>query len=1190
MPTSALNPAPEVNMATPQHPAFGGSALRQRRSSHSSHSSQSSHSSHSSYAARHPDRVPPKAASPNRAFLAVIGVLALVLLQTFAGLWLFVKGFLLTRHELLGANNCTRPADSAWTLPAPPTAFDDATLLKWAEMLDPQTGVGECRLKPTHSKAIVIVVDALRYDFIAPPPAAGSVSERVDLAWKPNPHYHSVLTLPAQLTAQHGSPVHAKRPGPAGFLAHFVADPPTTTLQRLKGLTAGTLPTFFEAGANFGSAGTGVGRVHEDTWIAQLRASILAQRGADARAGLVFAGDDTWATVLPGLFDNDTMWTYDSFNVEDLDTVDRGVESRLLPFLQPQHPDRKAGVHDHWRLLVGHTLGVDHVGHRFGASHEKMATKLGEMQRFLQNVTDAMDDDMLLVVLGDHGMDEHGDHGGDGELEVGAGIWMYAKSGFGHTARGGKMDAAEYISTPELEALLPSRIAFSPLPSPPYGGHRSIPQIDLVPTLALLLGVGVPYSNLGSVVPELFAHPDTLLRALRITATQMRTYLAAYATQSPDLTAFRPELDTRWLAAVRADAELAAALHGRAAQADVEALWRKAAQDYHAFNRVSLVSARSVWAQFDQVRIGLGLLVLVLGLASAWVLRSGARAGLIGRLDADPADGDAKVERASSGAEELGRVVYAAVRTPALVGGATGAAAAVATQLVPAGVANLTLLDGLLAGSAVGSQLGLLLSASSANLRRSIRSQESDSAAVPTTTRALDAAGWIVLLLHAGSFASNSLLIFEDRFVLLASAVLFLLRGAFAVGAASTQRQQVRLGLMAVVALLLVRAASMPRVCREEQGASCTSTFFAGTAALNSPYVMVGSYAAAYALPRVVAWFLAQSRSYVGVAPMFFTWALRPALMLGAGYWVLDWAVALNAVQASGEAARVEWVKGWVAVVALGLPGVAVVFWVFAPLCLEIRREAAEAEGEKAKVTILGYSNSLGSSYVLLVGAVFAVLFLVTQPAGQLALAAVLVAALAAMELGDAERDRVVLHRQRTETPAGAVHLCAGEVASLALLGYMGLFGSGHQATLASIQWRVAFLTSPTLSYPLSPLLVALNSFGAVSLLPPLLVVLSVVWNATPLPRGSGRKMPTPSVMLHALLTLALYNALLLTASAALAGTLFSRHLMLFKVWTPRFMLAATVALLAQAAAIAAALAGWHTANKVNTIFGTEFA
>ncbi len=145
------------------------------------------------------------------------------------------------------------------------------------------------------------------------------------------------------------------------------------------------------------------------------------------------------------------------------------------------------------------------------------------------------------------------------------------------------------------------------------------------------------------------------------------------------------------------------------------------------------------------------------------------------------------------------------------------------------------------------------------------------------------------------------------------------------------------------------------------------------------------------------------------------------------------------------------------------------------------------------------------------------------------------------------------------ETPAGAVHLSAAEIASLALLGYIGLFGTGHQATLASIQWRVAFLTSPTVSYPLSPVLVALNSFGAVSLLPPLLVVLAVVWNATPLPRG---RRPQDGHTLRdaaCALTLALYNALLLTTSAALAGTLFSRHLMLFKVWTPRFMLAATV-------------------------------
>ena len=33
---------------------------------------------------------------------------------------------------------------------------------------------------------------------------------------------------------------------------------------------------------------------------------------------------------------------------------------------------------------------------------------------------------------------------------------------------------------------------------------RTVPQVDLTPTLSVLLGVPVPYSNLGMVIPELF--------------------------------------------------------------------------------------------------------------------------------------------------------------------------------------------------------------------------------------------------------------------------------------------------------------------------------------------------------------------------------------------------------------------------------------------------------------------------------------------------------------------------------------------------------------------------------------------------------------------------------------------------------------------------------------------------------------
>ncbi len=44
-----------------------------------------------------------------------------------------------------------------------------------------------------------------------------------------------------------------------------MADPPTTTLQRLKGLTTGGLPTFVDVSSNFASSEVG-----EDTWVQQI--------------------------------------------------------------------------------------------------------------------------------------------------------------------------------------------------------------------------------------------------------------------------------------------------------------------------------------------------------------------------------------------------------------------------------------------------------------------------------------------------------------------------------------------------------------------------------------------------------------------------------------------------------------------------------------------------------------------------------------------------------------------------------------------------------------------------------------------------------------------------------------------------------------------------------------------------------
>lgn len=50
------------------------------------------------------------------------------------------------------------------------------------------------------------------------------------------------------------------------------------------------------------------------------------------------------------------------------------------------------------QVVIGHFLGVDHCGHRFGPSHPAIQRKLGQMNEVIKNVSKEMDDDTLLVV------------------------------------------------------------------------------------------------------------------------------------------------------------------------------------------------------------------------------------------------------------------------------------------------------------------------------------------------------------------------------------------------------------------------------------------------------------------------------------------------------------------------------------------------------------------------------------------------------------------------------------------------------------------------------------------------------------------------------------------------------------------------------------------------------------------------
>ena len=144
-----------------------------------------------------------------------LSLLLAVFLVHLAGIYLYTRGFLLTRLSLSDITQCPD---------------------------------GQCTLTPSHKRAVVLVIDALRFDFLSPhPPQPVS------------PYHHNVLVLPQELTALQPS---------RSFLLEMFSDPPTTTLQRLKGITTGSLPTFMDMGSNFGGSS-----ITEDSLIGQLRAA-----------------------------------------------------------------------------------------------------------------------------------------------------------------------------------------------------------------------------------------------------------------------------------------------------------------------------------------------------------------------------------------------------------------------------------------------------------------------------------------------------------------------------------------------------------------------------------------------------------------------------------------------------------------------------------------------------------------------------------------------------------------------------------------------------------------------------------------------------------------------------------------------------------------------------------------------------
>ncbi|KAI9839358.1 MAG: mannose-ethanolamine phosphotransferase gpi13 [Sclerophora amabilis] len=999
----------------------------------------------------------------------LVGVLVWVFFIHVLGIYFFTKGFLLTRLVLDHKSDCK-------VLPTNIAASSHHSIGS------PSDG---CWHPKSFEKAIVIIVDALRYDFTVPYTAG-----------TPH-HYHNAFPLLHETAS--------KQPANA-FLLPFIADPPTATLQRLKGLTTGTLPTFVDVGSNF--AGTAI---EEDNLVSQLR---------DAGKNLVHLGDDTWHSLFPGYFDANLTRSYDSFNVWDLHTVDNGVMEHLVPLMQPANLSR-------WDVIFGHFLGVDHAGHRYGPDHPAMMAKLHQMDVFFREVIDLLDESTLLVVMGDHGMDVKGDHGGESDDEVEAALWMYSKRPlFGRSSE---------------ENITPPRTA----------KERPVGQIDLVPTLSLLLGIPIPFNNLGAPIEEAFIGKDgsdwqNLALVNHLAGGQIKRYQHEYALARglDDSVTSKPL--RIWDDAIDVFSK---AGKGHRSTATV---WRDAYTRFSNYQRETLSICRSLWARFDLVSMGQGIGILLTCILLL-VTYAGGYSGDIIRLNP---------------------VLLLRVTAGTGLGVVSGFSVA---WFLPDVTSNL---DGILFGSAAGGLAGVAFAFFSERTRLS--------SPLPNTVW-----GWFSLVSVIGpsiGFASNSYTIWEDDILLFFISTF----GFLAIVSSFRQKDVVDRTFgtyQSLIFLVLTRLSSFSRLCREEQMPYCRSTYYASTTSSTSaPWQLLIPFVFAIFLPGIIKSYYQSTRSYEGSAIFWIGFAFRIGLLLTAVFWTLD-AADDGDWFAATKRGLLKTVRMSIAqlVLAIALAAGSTTF-AWAKPCVNIQMTspqqgsgsingaAGDSSAPRSTLTILGYANTFGTHYFLLFTNVLLAVLLLTKPMGHLSLGLLTWQILSLLDLLDA--NHLLPNTPPTiGDPTPPTSPAIGPTI-LSLLGSYHFFKTGHQATIASIQWDSAFIPLRTIHYPWTPILVVANTFGA-PILTALAVPLLVLWKRTdpkqstagPVIRGPPkqeqrqqqqqqqqrqRQQPLLADVARSMTTFLLCHATVACATTVWAAWL-RRHLMLYRVFMPRFMLGALV-------------------------------
>ncbi|GFT70607.1 GPI ethanolamine phosphate transferase 2 [Nephila pilipes] len=296
-----------------------------------------------------------------------------------------------------------------------------------------------------YERIVIILIDALRADFI---PSILS-----------NPDFNTSLPFTEGLI---------KNESAISFINKVHS--PTVTMPRIITFNTGDVSNFMDAFTNLDAS-----ELKKDSLLHQAQLNNLKS---------VFYGDETWLKLFPDLFIR-SEGTH-SFFVSDYQEVDINVTRHLnLEFSKKD-----------WNIMILHYLGVDHIGHAFGPYSNLLPSKLKEMDEVIEliynNLKNKSKMQSMIVICGDHGMNNGGNHGGITESEL--------------------LTPLIFINTNSSVFQTNSK-------------RKKIDQVDFAPTMSTLLSIPIPINSYGNIIPDVLQFsgftPQQILDAAYVNIWQL---------------------------------------------------------------------------------------------------------------------------------------------------------------------------------------------------------------------------------------------------------------------------------------------------------------------------------------------------------------------------------------------------------------------------------------------------------------------------------------------------------------------------------------------------------------------------------------------------------------------------------------------------------------------------------------------